>query len=345
MNRITIYLFLAIFFFLSCKKENENPVIKQMSGVRGYQNWYIDNFRCGLFVPPSYDISKKYPLIIYLHGYTDTTTWNLQWYNEPIVSDNPCIVLTPKCPREEIYGWGDSFDPRTSPMMSKTYQMMDMVKKAFNLDKDRYYVFGTSMGGYGTYGVIQKNPGMFAAGYAECGAANIAIAPIIASLPFWIFHGSDDPVVPVQPDRDLYKAVLDYGGTQIRYTEYPGVAHNVWDYVGKETTLNSWLLAQRKGSVHIRPDGISNFTVDLLPDNKVHLQWNLPSGSDIAPDNKVWYCRIYRNNVAITEVYNDKNSYIDITANGPADFEYKITAVNYYFKESVPSQSITITLE
>jgi len=282
-----------------------------MSAVRGYQNWYIDNFRCGLFVPPSYDNSKKYPLIIYLHGYTDTTTWNLQWYNEPIVSDDPCIVLTPKCPKEEIYGWGDSFDPRTSPMMSKTYQMMDMVKKSFNLDQDRYYVFGTSMGGYGTYGVIQKNPDMFAAGYAECGAANIAIAPIIASLPFWIFHGSDDPVVPVQPDRDLYKAVLDYGGTQIRYTEYPGVA----------------------------------FTVDLLPDNKVHLQWNLPSGSDIAPDNKVWYCRIYRNNVAITEVYNDKNSYIDITANGPADFEYKITAVNYYFKESVPSQSITITLE
>jgi hypothetical protein len=190
-----------------------------------------------------------------------------------------------------------------------------------------------------------ENPGMFAAGYAECGASNIDIAPIIASIPFWIFHGSDDPVVPVQPDRDLYKAVLDYGGTQIRYTEYPGVAHNVWDYVGKETTLNSWLLAQHKGSVHIRPDGISNFTADLLPDNKVHLQWNLPSGSDIAQDNKFWYCRIYRNNVVISEVYNDKNSYIDITANGPADFEYKITAVNYYFKESVPSQSITITLE
>ena len=88
--------------------------------------------------------------------------------------------------------------------------------------------------------------------------------------------------LPGQPDRDLYQAVLDYGGTQIRYTEYPGVAHSVWDYVANETTLNSWLLAQRKGSVHTRPDGIRNFTVELLADNiMVHLQWDLPSGADV----------------------------------------------------------------
>jgi predicted peptidase len=117
--------------------------------------------------------------------------------------------------------------------MSKTYQMMDMVKEAFNIDKDRYYIYGISMGGYGTYGVIQKNPDMFAAGYSECGGPNIEIAPVIASLPFWIFHGSADPVVPVQPDRDLYRAVLDYGGTQIRYTNY-----NYFEGKGRRFNLN-----------------------------------------------------------------------------------------------------------
>jgi predicted peptidase len=115
------------------------------------------------------------------------------WYNEPIVSKDPCIVLTPKCPKEYGYkGWGDSFDPKTSPIMEKTYKMLSMVEKAFNLDEDRYYICGSSMGGRGTYGVIQKNPGKFAAAYVECGYPNAEIAPLIAEIPIWIFHGSAD---------------------------------------------------------------------------------------------------------------------------------------------------------
>jgi len=82
-------------------------------------------------------------LIIFLHGYTDTTTWDLKWYNEPFVTEDPCIVLTPKCPKEQEYGWGDSSDPRTSPMMAKAYEMMGMVEEAFNLYKERYYIYGS----------------------------------------------------------------------------------------------------------------------------------------------------------------------------------------------------------
>jgi hypothetical protein len=59
MKRSLIYFFLAISFFLKCKKENENTVIKQISTVRGYQNWYFDNFRCGLFVPTSYGFAIR----------------------------------------------------------------------------------------------------------------------------------------------------------------------------------------------------------------------------------------------------------------------------------------------
>jgi hypothetical protein len=344
MKRIISYLFLANFLFLSCVKQHDNSVENDMSAVRGYKNWYIDNFRCGLFVPPSYDINKKYPLIIYLHGYSDTTTWNLEWYNDPIVSGDPCIVLTPKCPKEEAYGWGNSFNPGISPIMAKTFEMVERVKQSFNLDLNRFYVYGISMGGYGTYGVIQKNPDMFAAAYAECGEPNITIAPIIAKIPFWIFHGSDDPVVPVQPDRNLYKAVLDIGGTQIRYTEYPGVGHNVWDYAGKETTLTSWLLAQSKGSLHQAPDGINTFTVDLSAEKKVYLKWDLPSGAGVTPDNKIWYCKVYRNDIVINEVYNDKNSFIDSTVTETSTYKYKISAVNFYFRESVPSGSVSITI-
>jgi hypothetical protein len=350
MKRIIPFLFLAFTLLPGCEKETpipvteiEEPVMKIMSEVRGYQNWYLGNFRCGLYVPHSYFHGNKYPLVIYLHGHSDTTTWNLQWYNEPIITNDPCIVLTPKCPASESYGWGDSYSPFVSPMMAKTYSMIDSVKKAFNLDEDRFYIYGISMGGYGTYGVIQKNPGMFAAAYTECGKGIVNLASNIVSMPFWIFHGSADPVVPVQPDRDLYQAVLALGGTQIRYTEYPGVGHNVWDYVKNETTLDSWLLAQRRGSVHNVPAALSSFTAEHSADNKVLLQWVLPSASDVLQDDKVWFCRIYRDNVLIQEVYNDKNSYIDSPADISTDHRYYITAVNFYFKESAPSQTVSLS--
>jgi predicted esterase len=341
MKKILISFLICCTIFVGCKKDKTDP-ISEMSNVRGYKDWFIGTFRCGLFVPQSYDNSKKYPLIIYLHGHTDTTTWNLNWYNEPILSTDPCIVLTPKCPVEEIYGWGDSYDPRTSPMMTKAWEMLDMVEKAFNLDQDRYYINGTSMGGYGTYGALQKHPDMFAAAYVECGAPNVEIASIIKNIPIWIFHGSADPVVPVQPDRDLYQAVLSQGGTQIRYTEYPGVEHNVWDYVPNETTLPTWLLAQRKGSVHVAPVNVGNFQGEQIAGNKISLQWNLPDENSQTQDNKVWYCKIYRNGIVIQEVYNNHSDFVDSDVVSGNSYEYKISAVNYYFKESSVSQGVTI---
>jgi pimeloyl-ACP methyl ester carboxylesterase len=343
MKKLIFFLLLTGFLILSCGKENNNLPVNEISAVRGYENWYIGDFRCGLFVPPSYDSTKKYPLIVFLHGYTDTTTWNLGWYNEPFISEDPCIVLTPKCPKEEKRGWGNSYDSRTSPMMAKAYEMMDMVEKAFNVDKDRYYIYGSSMGGYGTYGAIRKNPDMFAAAYVECGGAPVDMAPVIAKIPFWMFHGSDDPTVPVQPTRDLYKAVLEIGGTMIRYTEYPGVGHNVWDYTGKETTLPYWLLAQRKGSIHAASEPVSGFYADLLPGNVVSLKWNVPIPEESVQDNRIWYCKISRNGNVIKEVYNNQNQYTDSTKFEPGSYVYVITAVNYYFRESVPSQQVTIT--
>jgi predicted esterase len=342
MKYSTIILITAAFLLSSCGKETD-PRVKKISEIRGYENFYIDSFRCGVFVPLAIDKNKEYPLIIFLHGYTDTTTWNLPWYKEPIVSNDPCIVLTPKCPKEDPYGWGDSFDPRTPPMMEKTYEMIELVKKSFHIDPERYYIYGSSMGGRGTYGAIQKNPGLFAAAYVECGYPNIAIAQIIAEMPFWIFHGSVDNIVPIQPTRDLYKAVLELGGKQIRYTEYKGVGHNVWDNTGKETTLTTWLLAQRKGSVHNAPETPEHFTGKKIDDKRILLQWEIPGVTFAPSDNNVWFCRIYRNDTILTEVYNNLKSYTDSSFLADNSINYSISAVNYYFKESKISASVTFS--
>jgi hypothetical protein len=138
----------------------------------------------------------------------------------------------------------------------------------------------------------------------------------------------------------MTNAVFTYGGTQIRYTEYPGVGHNVWDYVAKESTVPKWLLAQRKGSSHNNPAKINNFRGEVLDGNKIRLHWDLPSESPEVSDNNIWYCRIFRNGDVIKEVYNDQNSFTDSTRVENTEYEYTISAVNYYFKESEKSESI-----
>jgi len=345
MKLKTLILFLICIAAITCEsKKSDDSMISEMSGQRGYQNWYLDSFRCGLFVPPSYDAQKKYPLVIFLHGYSDTTTWNLGWYNEPILSSDPCIVLTPKCPIQERGGWGNSWDPQTSPMMKKTYEMLELVKEAFNLDTDRFYICGSSMGGFGTFGAIKKNPDLFTAAYVECANGKPDMAEIQVNIPLWMFHGSVDSIVPVKGARDMYNAVLEAGGTQIRYTEYQGVGHNVWDYTGHETTLPWWLLAQRKGAVHDSPDGVINFQANLTNDKKVLLEWNMPA--DLTnPDNKIWYCKIFRNGNVIKEADNIFTTFTDSTITSGNTYEYQVSAVNFYFRESEISPGVSVNIK
>jgi hypothetical protein len=251
--------------------------------------------------------------------------------------------MTPKCPITEFDGWGDSWTPSVSPMMESAFLMYNKVDEKYNIDHDRIYIFGTSMGGFGTYAAIQQHPFMFAAAYVECGNGNTDMAGILANIPLWIFHGSNDPVVSVQGSRDMYKAILEAGGTQVRYTEYPGVLHNTWDYGKNETTLTSWLLLQRKESVHARPGSVPELKAESTADHLLKLSWNVISGDD-NEDNNYWFCRIYRDNTLLAEIYNDRSEFTDTTVVVNTSYNYKIAAVNYFFKESEASGPETITL-
>jgi predicted peptidase len=73
------------------------------------------------------------------------------------------------------------------------------------------------------------------------------MAPQLARIPFWIFHGEKDDIVPVEGSRGIYRAVLAYGGKHIRYTEFKGVKHDAQNYVDNNQVY-TWLLAKRKNA-------------------------------------------------------------------------------------------------
>lgn len=209
-----------------------------------YKTHHYKGTRYGLFTPSNLDPEKSYPLIVYLHGSRDTVSHDSQWYQQDIQRQHPSFVLTPKCLNPD-QGWGNTWNDKHTSATSNTLALVDSLVRVLPIDKSRLYLFGISMGGFGTFSVIQKNPGKFAAAFAICGGSDVKAAKSLLDTPLWIFHGADDYVVPVHLSRDVYNEMVRLGAKKVKYTEYPGLKHNSWDKALHEPTLTDWLFSKK----------------------------------------------------------------------------------------------------
>ena len=96
------------------------------------------------------------------------------------------------------------------------------------------------MGGFGTWDIITRYPGMFKTAVPVCGGGSITEAYKAEGTRIWTFHGDADDTVPVSATRDMVNA-LKNAGIDIRYTEYKGVNHGSWDPAYKEPELFQWI--------------------------------------------------------------------------------------------------------
>lgn len=197
-----------------------------------------------VFVPASYDGTKDYPVILFLHGAGETKGGSKQ----PVeVGIGPAIKKREKdfpficvIPQSEKRTWrADSDDGQ------RAMAILDTVMKDYKCDSNRQYLTGLSMGGFGTWSNAAAYPDRWAAIVPICGGGNVADAPKIKHIPCWCFHGDKDTAVKVDLSRTMIDALKKAGGMP-KYTEYPGVAHNSWDMAYAEKDLFPWLLEQKK---------------------------------------------------------------------------------------------------
>ncbi len=202
-----------------------------------------------LFVPEDYDESKEYPLVIFLHGGGNSDPENeaqltadysivKRLIREDYLQKYPCIILAPQC-----YGFEDHWGKATDVLMS----LITSLTENYSIDKDRLYITGLSLGGFGTCDMLQSYPGVFAAAAPLCGSyiTSSEGAKIYAQTPMWVFHGAQDPVIPVEMSRDVVDAIKKAGGKNIKYTEFPAAGHNIWNKTYHMSDLYEWMFAQR----------------------------------------------------------------------------------------------------
>lgn len=237
MHNFKPILLLSLIF---CCQSSQAQLDKKYS----YTQNKFHSISYGWFKPDHYDSKKLYPLIVYLHGSRDTVSRDIQWYHSSVQKQNPSFVLTPKCDNPD-QGWGNTWNADHSIVTAQTLKLIDSLMKVYPIDPDRLYLYGISMGAFGVFSILAKEPGKFAAAYAVCGGSDVKAAGKLLQTPLWIFHGSIDDVVPVKLSRDVYNEMIELGGTKVKYTEYPGVKHNSWENVAQEKSLSTWLFSQR----------------------------------------------------------------------------------------------------
>lgn len=217
-----------------------------------------------IYVPENYSDEYAYPLVLFLHGAGERGYDNEDQLKNTIMypfMDKACpiyqsIVIVPQCP---FYGgWVDtnwdigsySIDKVTiSKPMNAVIELLDSMMEEFSINEDRQYVFGLSMGGYGTWDILERFPDRFAAAVPICGAGDPSKAADLVDIPIHVFHDIDDDSVPVSGSQDMVNAIKAAGGEKIIYTETTGNGHEIWDVAINASDLSViyWMFEQRRG--------------------------------------------------------------------------------------------------
>ena len=210
-------------------------------------------------LPKNVAAGKKLPLVLFLHGAGERGTNNVSQLKHGVSAllqhgakaNDPAVLLAPQCPSG--MQWVNV--PWSAPSHTMPEQPSDAMRLALALlreklatlpiDPDRVYVTGVSMGGYGTWDAIQREPALFAAALPICGGGDTARAPAIKNIPVWTFHGDKDTAVPVTRSRDMAKALEACGG-KIQYREYPGAGHDVWTRTYNDSDVLTWFFSQHR---------------------------------------------------------------------------------------------------
>jgi predicted peptidase len=200
--------------------------------------------RYAIFVPRSYDASKAWPAILFLHGAGERGDDNQAQVRVGIgkairrqQADFGFITIMPQCAKDTW--WTDDSE--------KSYAMAALARtrKEYSIDPARIILTGLSMGGQLTWVLAAEHPDLWAAIVPICGAkGDPARAAAFAQVQCWCFHGTKDDVVPVARSREMVQAIKKAGGHP-RYTEYPNANHNSWDAAYETDELFTWMASQR----------------------------------------------------------------------------------------------------
>lgn len=244
----------------------------ERSGLAANPNWFqVYNYLDAsnnvlvpgrLLVPDDYaaDPAKPRPLILFLHGAGELGTNNTSQVNDNING----LWYNAKARGAFLYAPQTNIGWSNSTLLDEVMSMIDRAIAERNVDPNRIYVTGLSMGGGGAWNFLNRFPDRVAATAPIC-----AVSPYpsfnsgeLVDEPIWAFHGRYDTTVPVTVTRSVINTLLstagqplptypngtdiiqqfDFPPLDLHYTDYND-GHSIWTSVYITAELYDWMFA------------------------------------------------------------------------------------------------------
>ncbi len=250
----------------------------------GFLNRKIDlhgaTYHFQVYLPEDWrsDDHKHWPIILFLHGRGERGSegmWQTQIGLPSAVRDHPdrwpFIIVMPQCPQDRYWT-----DPQ---MQAMALAILDREIAEFHADPERTYLTGLSLGGYGAWELARLHARRWAAVAVAAGGIFWSYAPerwheastlpaeyarALGRIPVWLFHGSDDNIVPERESELMYAAFKANGG-HIRLWVYQGLKHDCWARAFNEPELPRWLLMHRSAPQQVQSASAERLLIPLHP--------------------------------------------------------------------------------
>jgi predicted peptidase len=225
-----------------------------------------ESYRYQVFVPADYTPTRRWPVVLFLHGGGERGVDGLLPTETGLgsairrYSDRyPAVVVFPQGRVGALWGELEA---------SVALGALAQTEREFATDPDRVYLTGLSRGGEAAYYLAYRDPSRFAALLVSCGRVRpgapplgrgvpepvvppadgepfVVLAKRLQRLPVWVFHGDADTAISVEESR-LLRDALGPNSATFTYTELAGVGHNAWDAMYRSPAVAEWLFRQRR---------------------------------------------------------------------------------------------------
>ncbi len=232
-----------------------------------------------LFVPTTYDPATPTPLVVDLHGLNITPLQQMLFDGTTDFAErHGFIVVAPM--GYSLAGWwgarrGNPVETAAlNPTTGERYAVGELseidamrvlatMRERYNVDEDRIYLMGHSMGGAGTYHLGGTYNDIWAGLAPLAGAGGISdveSAERFRSLPTLLMHGDLDSIVPATASRRSALWLQRVGAPHL-YLEFPGEDHEFWIRRGAENLERVFLffdtVSRRTNAGHITEEMLS----------------------------------------------------------------------------------------
>lgn len=217
-----------------------------------------------VYIPREWTPARSWPVVLFLHGAGERGSDGRRQMQigaaaaiHSAPERVPALVVLPQAPADERW---------IGPPADAAMKALEEVVREYRGDRERIYLTGLSLGGFGTWHLALAHPRVFAALVPVCGgivpngsATSVRQSPLtmaaadphaftaerLRHIPIWMFHGSEDTVIHPSESRKMHEA-LRAAGAEVRYTEYEKVGHDAWNRAYDDAEMWTWLFQQRR---------------------------------------------------------------------------------------------------